>query len=66
MSIVIVKNIEEKINTRMAKIKYPPNAIKKRPNMVVHPEYTLLKELKTYKYPVDGWTWYDERPADPR
>jgi hypothetical protein len=36
------------------------------PNMVVHPEYTLLKEVKdTYEYPVDGWSWYDERPSDP-
>ena len=25
----------------------------------------LLKELKdTYEYPVEGWSWYDERPAD--
>jgi hypothetical protein len=36
------------------------------PNMVVYPEYTLVKELKdTYEYPVDGWNWYDERPVDP-
>jgi hypothetical protein len=19
----------------------------------------------TYEYPVDGWTWYDEKPSDP-
>jgi hypothetical protein len=26
----------------------------------------LLRELKdTYEYPIDGWNWYDERPADP-
>ena len=25
----------------------------------------LLRELKdTYEYPVEGWTWYDERPED--
>lgn len=25
----------------------------------------LLRELKdTYEYPVNGWTWYDERPTD--
>lgn len=36
------------------------------PNKVVNPEYTLLRELKdTYEYPVEGWTWYDERPSDP-
>lgn len=25
----------------------------------------LLRELKdTYTYPIQGWTWYDERPED--
>ncbi len=33
------------------------------PNFVYAPNYTLLKEEKdTYKYPIDGWSWYDEQP----
>lgn len=35
------------------------------PNAVYAPTYTLLKELKdTYKYPIDGWNWYDEQPLE--
>jgi hypothetical protein len=36
------------------------------PTAVYSPAFTIKRELKdTYEYPVDGWTWYDERPADP-
>ena len=36
------------------------------PNAIYAPTFTLLKELKdTYEYPIEGWTWYDEKPADP-
>jgi hypothetical protein len=37
------------------------------PNIVgLRVDFCLVRELKdTYEYPVDGWTWYDERPADP-
>jgi hypothetical protein len=35
------------------------------PNAVYAPTYTLLREFKdTYNYPVDGWNWYDEVPAN--
>jgi hypothetical protein len=36
------------------------------PNAVYGPTFTLKRELKdTYEYPIEGCTWYDERPADP-
>lgn len=32
------------------------------PNAVYNSNYTLLKENKdTYQYPVDGWSWYEDR-----
>ena len=35
-------------------------------NEIYGPTYTLKRELKdTYEYPVEGWTWYDEKPSDP-
>lgn len=36
------------------------------PNAVYGPTFTLKRELKdTYEYPIEGCTWYDERPSDP-
>ena len=33
------------------------------PNYIYASNYTLLKEEKdTYKYPIDGWNWYNEQP----
>ena len=34
--------------------------------MIYGPGYTLSIETKNdYEYPVEGWNWYDEKPADP-
>jgi len=36
------------------------------PNAVHAPTFTLLRSLKdTYTYPIEGWSWYDEKPEDP-
>ena len=35
------------------------------PNFVYGPDFELVKDLKdTYIYPVDGWSWYDEKPYE--
>ena len=32
-------------------------------NFVYGPTFELLRELKdTYIYPVEGWSWYNEKP----
>lgn len=33
------------------------------PNFVYGPDFELVRELKdTYEYPIDGWSWYDQKP----
>lgn len=35
------------------------------PNFVSAPNYELMREHKDeYKYPVDGWKWFDEQPYE--
>jgi hypothetical protein len=42
------------------------NELQFAPNSVYAPSYTLLRANKdTYEYPVDGWSWYDEKPENP-
>lgn len=32
-------------------------------NFVYGPDFELLRELKdTYTYPIEGWSWYDQKP----
>jgi hypothetical protein len=34
------------------------------PHKVINTNYLLEREFhETYTYPVDGWYWYDEKPA---
>ena len=45
---------------------YGPNMVIGIHTDVIGVYLNLERELKdTYEYPVDGWNWYDERPADP-
>ena len=33
--------------------------------VIIFRDFQLNFELKdTYEYPVEGWSWYDERPED--